>query len=116
MAPHQPALRAVPKDSKHFSSPTPKKPLNIHRIVIRSTGAKKRGRFIMDIQLIIRIGAVGIIVAVINQILSRSGRDDYALLTTLAGIVLVLMLLLPQLAELLAAMEGVFDLRAILRP
>lgn len=63
----------------------------------------------MDIALVIKIATVGIIVAVLNQILARSGRDDYALLTTLGGIVVVLMMLIPQLGNLLNAVKGIFD-------
>ena len=47
----------------------------------------------MDISLIFKIAAVGIIVAVLNQILSKSGRDDYAMLTAIAGIIVVLMII-----------------------
>ncbi|MCR4615302.1 MAG: stage III sporulation protein AC [Clostridiales bacterium] len=64
----------------------------------------------MEIGLIIKIGAIGIIVAVINQILARSGRDDYAMFTTLAGIVIILMLLIPKFAELLSTARSVFNL------
>ena len=64
----------------------------------------------MEIELIIKIGAIGIIVAVINQILARSGRDDYAMFTTLAGIVIILMLLIPKFADLLSTARSVFNL------
>ena len=50
----------------------------------------------MDITVVIKIAAVGIIVAILNAILVRSGRDDYAMITILAGIVAVLMMLIPQ--------------------
>lgn len=63
----------------------------------------------MDISVVIKIAAVGIIVAVLNVILSRSGRDDYALITTLAGIVVVLMMLLPQFSGLLSSVKGLMD-------
>lgn len=55
----------------------------------------------MDINFIFKIAAVGIIVAVLNTLLVRSGRDDQAMLTTLAGVVVVLMMLVPQIRELL---------------
>ena len=54
----------------------------------------------MDINFIFKIAAVGIIVAVLNTLLVRSGRDDQAMLTTLAGVVVVLMMLVPQIREL----------------
>ena len=63
----------------------------------------------MDISVVIKIAAVGIIVAVLNSILVMSGRDDYALITILAGIVAVLMMLLPQFSTLLSAVKNITD-------
>ncbi|MBO5409851.1 MAG: stage III sporulation protein AC [Clostridia bacterium] len=63
----------------------------------------------MDISVVVKIAAVGIIVAVLNVILSRSGRDDYALITTLAGIVAVLMMLLPQFSGLLSSVKNLMN-------
>ncbi|MBR2869571.1 MAG: stage III sporulation protein AC [Clostridia bacterium] len=63
----------------------------------------------MDLSVVIKIAAVGIVVAVLNSILVRSGRDDYALITILAGIVAVLMMLLPQFAELLSTVKSLMD-------
>lgn len=63
----------------------------------------------MDISVVIKIAAVGIIVAVLNAILVRSGRDDYALITILAGIVAVLMMLLPQFSNLLSVVKSIMD-------
>ena len=64
----------------------------------------------MDIAFVFKIAAVGIVVAVINQILSKSGRDDYAMLTTIAGILVALMLLLPKIQTMARAVRSVFDL------
>lgn len=64
----------------------------------------------MEISVVIKIASVGIIVAVLNAILVRSGRDDYALITILAGIVAVLMMLLPQFADLLASVKRLMDI------
>ncbi len=64
----------------------------------------------MDISVVIKIAAVGIIVAVLNSILVRSGRDDYALITILAGIAAVLMMLLPQFADLLDSVKRLMDI------
>ena len=64
----------------------------------------------MDISVVIKIASVGIIVAVLNSILVRSGRDDYALITILAGIVAVLMMLLPQFADLLSTVKNIMDI------
>lgn len=64
----------------------------------------------MDIAFVFKIAAVGIVVAVLNQILSKSGRDDYAMLTTIAGILVALMLLLPKIQAMARAVRAVFDL------
>ena len=55
----------------------------------------------MDIDLIFKIAAIGIIVAVLNQLLIRSGREDQAMMTTLAGLVVVLSILVKQISVLL---------------
>ena len=54
----------------------------------------------MDIDLIFKIAAVGIIVSILGQVLSRSGREEQATMTTLAGLVVVLMMLAQEIAEL----------------
>lgn len=59
-------------------------------------------------ELVIKIAAVGIIVAVLQQILSRSGRDEYAMLTVLAGIIAVIAMLLPELMELYNSIGSAF--------
>lgn len=64
----------------------------------------------MDIAFVFKIAAVGIVVAVLNQVLSKSGRDDYAMLTTIAGILVALMLLLPKIQAMARAVRSVFDL------
>jgi stage III sporulation protein AC len=62
----------------------------------------------MTIQLIFKIAAVGIIVAVLNQVLKHAGRDDHAFLVSLAGLLLVLLWLLPYVLELFDSMEQLF--------
>ena len=64
----------------------------------------------MSADLIFRIAAIGIIVAVLNQLLVRSGREDQAMLTTLAGVIVVLMMLIPEISELFSTVESLFDL------
>lgn len=64
----------------------------------------------MDINFIFKIAAIGIIVAVLNTLLVRSGRDDQAMLTTLAGVIVVLMLLIPQIKDLFETVRDLFDL------
>ena len=62
----------------------------------------------MDVDLIFRIAAVGILVAVLTQLLTRSGRDEQALMTTLAGLIVVLMLIVEQISRLFSMMKSVF--------
>ncbi len=54
----------------------------------------------MDVDLIFKIAAIGILVSVLNQVLSRSGRDEQATMTTLAGLVVVLMMVVQQISGL----------------
>ena len=63
----------------------------------------------MDIDLIFQIAAMGIIVSILNQVLSRSGRDEQATMTTLAGLVVVLMMLTRKIAELFDLVKTLFD-------
>ena len=53
----------------------------------------------MDVDLIFKIAAIGILVAVLNQVLSRAGRDEQAMMTTLAGLVVVLMMVVQEIAQ-----------------
>ena len=62
----------------------------------------------MDVDLIFKIAAVGIIVAVLNQVLVRSGREEQAMLTTLAGVIVVLMVLIRHIGALFAAVKQTF--------
>ena len=64
----------------------------------------------MDIDLIFKIAAIGIIVAVLNQLLIRSGREDQAMMTTLAGLVVVLSILVKQISTLFATIKSLFAL------
>ncbi len=64
----------------------------------------------MDVDLIFRIAGVGIIVAVLNQLLVRSGREEQALMTTLAGLVVVLVILVQEIGELFSTVKTVFGL------
>lgn len=63
----------------------------------------------MEVDLIFKIAAIGIIVSILNQVLSRSGRDEQATMTTLAGLVVVLMMLAQKIAELFDLVKGLFD-------
>ncbi len=64
----------------------------------------------MDIDFIFKIAAIGIIVAVLNQLLIRSGREDQAMLTTLAGLVVVLFMVINVIGELFETIKTVFGL------
>ena len=63
----------------------------------------------MDIALIFKIAAIGIIVAVLNQLLIRSGREEQALMTTLAGLVVVLMILVQEISNLFSLIKTLFQ-------
>lgn len=62
----------------------------------------------MDIDLIFKIAAVGIIVSILNQVLSRSGREEQATMTTLAGLVVVLMMIAMKISELFDLVKSLF--------
>ena len=64
----------------------------------------------MDIDLIFKIAAIGIIVAVLNQLRSRSGREDQAMMTTLAGLVVVLSILVKQISVLCVTVKSLIAL------
>ncbi len=64
----------------------------------------------MDIDLIFRIAAIGILVSVLNQVLSRSGRDEQATMTTLAGLVVVLMMVVQEISSLFDLVKDLFGL------
>ena len=64
----------------------------------------------MDIELVFKIAAIGIIVAVLNQLLIRSGREDQAMMTTLAGLVVVPSILVKQISTLFATIRSLFAL------
>ena len=64
----------------------------------------------MDIDLIFRIAAIGILVSVLNQVLSRSGREEQATMTTLAGLVVVLMMVVQEISDLFQLIKTLFDL------
>ncbi len=63
----------------------------------------------MDVILVFKIAAIGLGVAVIHQVLSKSGREEYAMLTTLSGILVIVMMLLPHLSELIAELKKLME-------
>lgn len=64
----------------------------------------------MEVELIFKIAAVGIVVAVVNMVLNKLGRDEYGTLTTLAGVIIVLLVLLREIGELFSTIGTVFEL------
>ena len=64
----------------------------------------------MDIDLIFKIAAIGLIVAVLNQLLVRSGREEQALMVTLAALIIVMMVMVQQISDLFALTKSLFNL------
>lgn len=64
----------------------------------------------MNVELIFQIAGIGIIVAVMNVLLSRSGRDEQALMITIAGLVVVLMMIVKEIAQLFETIKTVFGI------
>lgn len=64
----------------------------------------------MDVDLIFKIAAVGIIVAVLNQVLIRAGREEQAMMVTLAGLVVVLMVVIKEIGSLFQMIKSIFGL------
>ena len=64
----------------------------------------------MDIDLIFKIAAIGIIVAVLNQVLIRSGREEQAMMMTLAGLIVVLMMVVKEIDVLFRTIKSIFGL------
>ena len=63
----------------------------------------------MEIDLVFKIAAIGIIVSILNQVLSRSGREEQATMTTLAGLIAVLMILAQKISELFDLVKSLFQ-------
>ena len=64
----------------------------------------------MDVDLLFKIAGIGIVVSVLNQLLTRSGRDEQAMLTTLAGLIIVLMMIISEISRLFEAIKSAFNL------
>jgi stage III sporulation protein AC len=63
----------------------------------------------MGIDLIFRIAAIGVLISVLNQVLIRSGREEYAMMTTLAGIIVVLTLIIKEIVNLFDTVKALFN-------
>ena len=66
----------------------------------------------MDINLLFKIAAIGILVAVLHQVLVRAGREDQAMMTTLAGLVIVLTMVIKEISTLFSTVRTIFNLRS----
>ena len=64
----------------------------------------------MDVELVFKIAAVGILVSVLNPVLTRSGREEQATMTTLAGLIVVLMMVVQKISELFELVKTLFGL------
>jgi stage III sporulation protein AC len=64
----------------------------------------------MDIDIIFKVGAIGIIVAVFNQILSKTGRDEQAMFVTLAGVIIVMAMIVNMMSDLFNEVKSVFNI------
>lgn len=64
----------------------------------------------MDVDMIFKIAAIGIIVAILNQLLVRSGREEQGLLITIAGLIVALMMIISQISNLFSTIKSVFGL------
>ncbi len=64
----------------------------------------------MDIEFIFKVAAIGIIIAVLNQVLIRSGREEQAMMTTLAGLIVVLAMIISKIEELFAMIRSLLEL------
>ena len=62
----------------------------------------------MDVDLIFKVAAVGILVAVLNQLLVRSGREEQAMMTTLAGLIVVMMMIIQQISQMFSLVKSTF--------
>ncbi len=78
--------------------------------VVTSHHTKGKAGNSMDVDFIFRIAAIGILVAVLNQVLTRSGRDEQAMMTTLAGLIVVLMLVVEKISDLFLLVKRLFGL------
>ena len=64
----------------------------------------------MDIDLLFKIAGIGILVSVLNQVLSKAGREDQAMMTTLTGVIIVLMMVISKISELFNTVRNTFNL------
>ncbi len=76
---------------------------------MRRRGAGDITDLTMDIDLVFKIAAIGIIVSILNQVLARSGREEQATMTTIAGLVVVLMMVAQKISDLFDLVKTLFE-------
>lgn len=76
----------------------------------KGTSVKEAGEIYMDTGLILKVAGVGLIVSVLYQVLSKTGRDEMAMLVSVTGIVIVLLMLVGEIATLLNTIKALFGL------
>lgn len=64
----------------------------------------------MNVDFIFKIAAIGIVIAVLNQLLQRSGREEQAMMTTIAGLIVVLMMIVTEISNLFDTIKSIFNL------
>ena len=64
----------------------------------------------MNVDFIFKIAAIGIVVAVLNQLLQRAGREEQAMMTTIAGLIVVLMMIVTEISNLFDTIKSIFNL------
>lgn len=64
----------------------------------------------MNVDFIFKVAAIGIVVAVLNQLLQRSGREEQAMMTTIAGLIVVLMMIVTEISNLFDTIKSIFNL------
>ena len=77
--------------------------------LLRRCGVGNTTDLTMDIDLVFKIAAIGIIVSILNQVLSRSGREEQATMTTIAGLVVVLMMVAQKISDLFDLVKTLFE-------
>ena len=65
----------------------------------------------MDFEMVLKIGALGILITIISQVLSRAGRDDIATLATLAGLIVVMMMVVGMVSEFFESIRAMFNFK-----
>ena len=63
----------------------------------------------MELDLIFKIAAIGVIVAVLNQLLIKSDKGEYATMTTISGVIIVLLMIIPHIEDLFSSIRGIID-------